>query len=92
MSGYYYLNGLGFFRYVDGSAVDSADDINFNTPYYYTDEKGIDELYSVSCHIYKDCCTIDYTISEDEGLIFFCGFILNRFNRKLFKLLGKRKE
>lgn len=44
--------------------------------YLYTDEKGIDELYSVSCHIYKDCCTIDYTISEDEGLIFFFFWVI----------------
>lgn len=40
MSGYYYLNGLGFFRYVNGSAADGDDGINFNTPYYYTDEDG----------------------------------------------------
>ena len=48
----------------------AEDPQNIEDCYLYTDEKGIDELYSVSCHIYKDCCTIDYTISEDEGLIF----------------------
>lgn len=40
MSGYYHLYGLGFFRYINGSAADGMNNVNFNTPYYYTDSEG----------------------------------------------------
>lgn len=33
-SGYYKINDLGLFRYVDGSATDGMDDVEFNDPYW----------------------------------------------------------
>ena len=41
VSGYYYINGCGLFRYVANSAEKGVNGINFNTPYYVAiDEQG----------------------------------------------------
>ena len=42
-SGYYYINGKGMFRYINDYASNAVkpDEIDFNAPYYYTDENGI---------------------------------------------------
>lgn len=66
MSGYYYLYGLGFFRYVDGSAADGLKDVNFNVPYYYTDSEGNEYTYDEINVNEKDpenqeTATIDYS-------------------------------
>lgn len=45
MSGYYYIYGLGFFRYVDGAVADGCAKVDFNVPYYYWDADGNEYTY-----------------------------------------------
>lgn len=56
--------------------------------YAYSNEGGIDELYSVSCRIYREHMCFEYAVDESEGmfvfaplsiaytLLFFIGIIL----------------
>lgn len=48
ISGYYYINGTGFVKYVDNARSQGITDVDFNKAYYFTDEDGnvhtIDEL------------------------------------------------
>lgn len=42
ISGYYYINNIGFVRYIKGNSTDEIDvsKVSMNTPFYYTDEEG----------------------------------------------------
>ena len=44
-------------------------------PYIYSDEGGIDELYSIFCEIHKDRAVLSYEVSEDEGIFAILGIM-----------------
>ncbi len=39
-NGYYYINGAGMFKYVNGSKTSGDADVDYNIPYYISDEEG----------------------------------------------------
>ncbi len=41
VSGYYYINGTGFVRYVDNARSKGIAEVDFNAPYYFTDADGV---------------------------------------------------
>lgn len=47
-----------------------------NGCYQYSDQGGIDELYFVSCSIYKDRFVITYEVDESEGLFVVLPFAI----------------
>lgn len=47
-----------------------------NGCYQYSDQGGIDELYFVSCSIYKDRFVITYEVDESEGLFVLLPFAI----------------
>ena len=44
--------------------------------YRYTDEGGVDELYTIDCVLYRDHAHWDYTVDESEGIFLFVAFYL----------------
>lgn len=47
-----------------------------NDSYIYSDEGGIDQLYSVSCVIYHDSSSVSYEVDETEGIFVFMPFAI----------------
>lgn len=47
-----------------------------NGCYQYSDQGGIDELYFVSCSIYKDRFVITYEVDESEGIFLLFPFVI----------------
>ena len=47
-----------------------------NGCYLYSDQGGIDELYFVTCSIYKDRFVITYEVDESEGLFVLLPFAI----------------
>lgn len=44
--------------------------------YIYSDDGGIDQLYSVTCNIYCDHLFIEYMVDEAEGIFLFLPFAI----------------
>ena len=47
-----------------------------NGCYQYSDQGGIDELYFVSCSIYKERFVITYEVDESEGIFLLFPFVI----------------
>ena len=40
VSGYYYVNGIGFVKYIDNARAQGISNVDMNAPYYFYDEEG----------------------------------------------------